>query len=81
MKEMLSLYDFLKSPAGANKFSKQVAGCAYELGVETGKKWVETNTFQGYVKTYPVDFLQKYFYNQFTDQEKQKIQKVINRYK
>ena len=58
--EYLSLYDFLKKPAG-EKLGLEVATEARKQGIETKTREISNPKFTGTVLLYPKDFLEFYF--------------------
>jgi len=58
--EYLSLYDFLKKPAG-EKLGLEVATEARKQGIETKTREISNPKFTGAVLLYPKDFLEFYF--------------------
>ena len=58
--EYLSLYDFLKKPAGP-ALGKQVAAAATAKNIKIHERQVTTNTYSGKILTYPKSFLAEYF--------------------
>lgn len=58
--ELLSLYDYLKKPAGSS-LGKQVAAEAKRQNIGVNERAIETKTYKGTVLLYPYWFLHKYF--------------------
>lgn len=58
--EMMSLYDYLKKPAGA-ELGKQVEAAARLQGIHSTYKEVSTRNYNGKVRMYPKSFLEQYF--------------------
>jgi hypothetical protein len=58
--EYLSLYDFLKKPAG-EKLGAEVAAEARKQGIQTQTRQISNPRFEGIVLLYPRDFLEFYF--------------------
>lgn len=58
--EYLSLYDYLKKPAGG-ELGKEVAKAASKAGVKLQTREVSTPNYTGKVLLYPKDFLDFYF--------------------
>jgi len=58
--EMMSLYDYLRKPAGA-ELGKQVEAAARLLGVDSTYKEVTTRNYSGKIRMYPKSFLEQYF--------------------
>jgi len=58
--EYLSLYDYLKKPAG-EKLGLEVAAEARKLGIPTQTRNVSNPRFTGTVFLYPKEFLEFYF--------------------
>jgi hypothetical protein len=58
--EYLSLYDYLKRPAGG-ELGKEVASAATKAGVKLETREVSTPNYTGIVYLYPKDFLDFHF--------------------
>lgn len=58
--EYLSLYDYLKKPAG-EKLGLEVAAEARKLGIPTQTRNISNPRFTGTVFLYPKEFLEFYF--------------------
>jgi hypothetical protein len=58
--EYLSLYDYLKRPAGG-ELGREVAQAASKAGVKLETREVSTPNYTGIVYLYPNDFLDFYF--------------------
>ena len=58
--EYLSLYDYLKRPAGG-ELGKEVASAATKAGVKLETREVSTLNYTGIVYLYPKDFLDFHF--------------------
>jgi hypothetical protein len=58
--EYLSLYDYLKKPAGG-ELGKEVAAAAYKGGIKPQSREISNPKFTGKVLLYPKDFLEMYF--------------------
>jgi hypothetical protein len=58
--EYLSLYDYLKKPAGG-ELGKEVAAAAYKGGIQPQSREISNPKFTGKVLLYPKDFLEMYF--------------------
>jgi len=58
--EYLSLYDYLKRPAGG-ELGREVAQAASKAGVKLQTREVSTPNYTGIVYLYPKDFLDFYF--------------------
>jgi hypothetical protein len=58
--EYLSLYDYLKRPAGG-ELGREVAQAASKAGVKLETREVSTPNYTGIVYLYPKDFLDFYF--------------------
>jgi len=58
--EYLSLYDYLRKPAG-EKLGLEVAAEARKHGVQTQSREISNPKFTGIVLLYPKDFLDFYF--------------------
>jgi NADPH-dependent 2,4-dienoyl-CoA reductase/sulfur reductase-like enzyme len=58
--EYLSLYDYLKRPAGG-ELGLEVAAAARMQGIEIKTKEISNPKFTGKVLLYPKDFLEMYF--------------------
>jgi len=60
MEEMLSLYDYLKKPAGG-ELGKKVAEAAMKEKILIGSKQVSNPVYKGKIVMYPKSFLDSYF--------------------
>lgn len=60
MEEMISLYDYLRKPAGS-ELGKRVADQAMRQNVPMDRRFVDTPKYTGDVLLYPKWFLQEYF--------------------
>ena len=60
MEEMLSLYDYLGKPAGA-ELGKQVANAASANKIRIDAKYVSNPKYSGEILMYPKEWLDKYF--------------------
>ena len=58
--EYLSLYDYLKKPAGG-ELGKEVAAAAYKGGIQPQSREISNPKFTGKVLLYPKDFLDFHF--------------------
>jgi hypothetical protein len=58
--EMLSLYDYLKKPAGG-ELGKKVAEAAMNEKILIGSKQVSNPKYKGEILMYPKDWLDRYF--------------------
>ena len=58
--EMLSLYDYLKKPAGC-ELGKKVAEAAMKEKILIGSKQVSNPKYKGEILMYPKEWLDKYF--------------------
>lgn len=58
--EMMSLFDYLKRPAGPS-LGKEVAKSAFESKIPMERRQVSTKNYTGEVILYPRFFLQNYF--------------------
>ncbi len=58
--EYLSLYDYLKKPAG-EKLGQEVAAEAKKQGIQIQTRQISNPKFEGIVLLYPKDFLEFYF--------------------
>jgi hypothetical protein len=58
--EYLSLYDYLKRPAGG-ELGREVAQAASKAGVKLQTREVSTPNYTGIVYLYPKDFLELHF--------------------
>jgi hypothetical protein len=58
--EYLSLYDYLKKPAG-EKLGLEVAAAARMQGIEIKTKEISNPKFTGTIFMYPKNFLEMYF--------------------
>jgi hypothetical protein len=58
--EYLSLYDYLRKPAG-EKLGKEVWDAASKQGIKAQTREVSNSKFTGKVLLYPKDFLEFYF--------------------
>jgi hypothetical protein len=59
-KDYLSLFDYLKKPAG-DELGKKVAQAAYKSGIKPQEREISNPKFTGKVYLYPKDFLDFYF--------------------
>lgn len=60
MKEMLSLYDYLKKAAGA-ELGREVAKAAKDEGIRIDARYVTTKSYKGDILLYPKQWLDEYF--------------------
>jgi hypothetical protein len=60
--KMLSLYDYLKKPAGA-VLGKQVYEQAKKDNIKVQTRIVDARTYKGQIILYPKEFLDNYFNN------------------
>ena len=58
--EMLSLYDYLKKPAGG-ELGRKVAEAAMKEKILIGSKQVSKPKYKGEILMYPKEWLDKYF--------------------
>lgn len=58
--EMLSLYDYLKKPAGG-ELGRKVAEAAMKEKILIGSKQVSNPKYKGEILMYPKEWLDKYF--------------------
>ena len=58
--EMLSLYDYLKKPAGG-ELGRKVAAAAMKEKILIGSKQVSNPKYKGEILMYPKEWLDKYF--------------------
>lgn len=58
--DMMSLFDYLGTPAGTD-LGKKVAAAAHQENVPMAARYVTTKTYKGKVMLYPKGFLDKYF--------------------
>jgi hypothetical protein len=58
--EYLSLYDYLRKPAG-EKLGLEVATEARKQGIQTQTREISNPKYTGIVYLYPKDFLESYF--------------------
>jgi hypothetical protein len=62
MENFLSLYDYLKRPAG-RELGIQVSQAAQEANIPTQHKIVNNSTYSGPIQMYPENWLDSYFGN------------------
>jgi hypothetical protein len=67
--EMISLFDYLKKPAGP-ELGKQVALAAINEKILIGSKQVSNSKYKGNILMYPKSWLDIYF-NQTTDEHQE----------
>jgi hypothetical protein len=67
--EMISLFDYLKKPAGP-ELGKQVALAAMNEKILIGSKQVSNSKYKGNILMYPKSWLDIYF-NQTTDEHQE----------
>ena len=67
--EMISLFDYLKKPAGP-ELGKQVALAAMNEKILIGSKQVSNSKYKGNILMYPKSWLNNYF-NQTTDEHQE----------
>jgi len=67
--EMISLFDYLKKPAGP-ELGKQVALAAMNEKIHIESKQVSTPKYKGNILMYPKSWLNNYF-NQTTDEHQE----------